>query len=74
MKRQGSYHIYGKMQGKGPGAWIRAAVREKLQNCNKKIGVSRRILRWCGRRESNPHTMKVTEPKSVESASSTTPA
>ena len=40
----------------------------------KKIGVSRRILRWCGRRESNPHTMKVTEPKSVESASSTTPA
>lgn len=25
-------------------------------------------------RESNPHTMKVTEPKSVESASSTTPA
>ena len=46
MKRQDSYHIYGKMQGKGPGAWIRAAVREKLQNCNKKIGVSRRILRW----------------------------
>ncbi len=36
MKRQGSYHIYGKMQAEGPGAWIRAAVREKLQNCNKK--------------------------------------
>ena len=41
---------------------------------NKKIGVSRRILRWCGRRESNPHTKKVTEPKSVETASTTTHA
>ena len=29
---------------------------------------------WCGRRDSNPHTTKVTEPKSVESANSTTPA
>ena len=30
--------------------------------------------RWCGRRDLNPHTTKVTEPKSVESANSTTPA
>ena len=29
---------------------------------------------WCGRRDSNPHTTEVTEPKSVESANSTTPA
>ena len=35
-----------------------------------KIGVQL----WCGRRDSNPHTTKVTEPKSVESANSTTPA
>ena len=29
---------------------------------------------WCGRRDSNPHTDEVTEPKSVESTNSTTPA
>ena len=29
---------------------------------------------WCGRRDSNPHTTEVTEPKSVESTNSTTPA
>ena len=29
---------------------------------------------WCGRRDSNPHTTEVTEPKSAESANSTTPA
>lgn len=29
---------------------------------------------WCGRRDLNPHTTEVTEPKSVESANSTTPA
>ena len=29
---------------------------------------------WCGRRDLNPHTTEVTEPKSVESTNSTTPA
>ena len=29
---------------------------------------------WCGRRDSNPHTTKVMEPKSIESTNSTTPA
>ena len=32
------------------------------------------ILVWCGRRDSNPHTTKVMEPKSIESTNSTTPA
>ena len=35
---------------------------------------SREFLSWCGRRDSNPHTTEVTEPKSVESTNSTTPA
>ena len=29
---------------------------------------------WCGRRDSNPHTVKAMEPKSIESTNSTTPA
>ena len=36
--------------------------------------VSRGRFSWCGRRDSNPHTTEVTEPKSVESTNSTTPA
>ena len=35
---------------------------------------SREFLSWCGRRDSNPHTTEVTDPKSVESTNSTTPA
>ena len=42
----------------------------------KKVGASDTTLAptWCGRRDSNPHTTEVTEPKSVESTNSTTPA
>ena len=52
----------------------RPLLRSKSAAPKKKdthVGV---FLFWCGRRDSNPHTTKATEPKSVESTNSTTPA